>query len=157
MRTNHPSSEYDPEREFRAPTVCAVAGITYRQLDYWARTGLVTPSIAPASGSGTSRLYSFEDLVELRLIRALMDDGRSLQSIRDAVVVYREAVERYGEADALFMISDPAVGWEVVPEAEIDAARLTVVTIISLDWLRSDVEFDALPHRQAGRLRLAAV
>ena len=70
---------------YRGPTACAVAGITYRQLDYWARTGLVTPSIRDASGSGTQRLYSFRDVLVLKLVRRLLDTGISLQNIRTAV------------------------------------------------------------------------
>jgi DNA-binding transcriptional MerR regulator len=70
---------------YRGPTACAVAGITYRQLDYWARTGLVTPSVRDASGSGTQRLYSFRDVLVLKLVRRLLDTGISLQNIRTAV------------------------------------------------------------------------
>jgi DNA-binding transcriptional MerR regulator len=70
---------------YRGPTACAVAGITYRQLDYWARTGLVTPSVRDASGSGTQRLYSFRDILVLKLVRRLLDTGISLQNIRSAV------------------------------------------------------------------------
>ena len=70
---------------YRGPTACAVAGITYRQLDYWARTGLVTPSVRDASGSGTQRLYGFRDVLVLKLVRRLLDTGISLQNIRTAV------------------------------------------------------------------------
>ena len=70
---------------YRGPTACAVAGITYRQLDYWARTGLVVPSVRDASGSGTQRLYSFRDVLVLKLVRRLLDTGISLQNIRTAV------------------------------------------------------------------------
>jgi DNA-binding transcriptional MerR regulator len=70
---------------FRGPTVCKIVGITYRQLDYWARTELVTPSVQAARGSGTQRLYSFDDLVELRVIKRLLDTGVSLQRVREAV------------------------------------------------------------------------
>ena len=70
---------------YRGPTACAVAGITYRQLDYWARTGLVTPSVRDAAGSGSQRLYSFRDVLVLKLVRRLLDTGISLQNIRTAV------------------------------------------------------------------------
>jgi len=69
---------------YRGPTVCAAAGITYRQLDYWARTGLVEPSIRSASGSGTQRLYSFRDVLVLKIVKRLLDTGVSLQQIRTA-------------------------------------------------------------------------
>ncbi|KRV47953.1 MerR family transcriptional regulator [Wenjunlia vitaminophila] len=70
---------------YRGPTACAAAGITYRQLDYWARTGLVEPSVRPAHGSGTQRLYSFRDVVVLKIVKRLLDTGVSLQNIRTAV------------------------------------------------------------------------
>ncbi|MDR1387824.1 MAG: MerR family transcriptional regulator [Propionibacteriaceae bacterium] len=70
---------------FRGPVACKAAGITYRQLDYWARTGLVVPEVRDATGSGTQRLYSFRDLLLLKVIRRLLDAGISLQQIRTAI------------------------------------------------------------------------
>jgi len=80
---------------YRGPTACTVAGITYRQLDYWARTGLVVPSVRPAAGSGSQRLYSFRDILLLKVVKRLLDTGVSLQNIRLAVTHLRDA----GEAD----------------------------------------------------------
>ncbi|MET7641532.1 MerR family transcriptional regulator [Streptomyces sp. NPDC005438] len=74
-----------PEVGYRGPAACSAAGITYRQLDYWARTGLVEPSIRPAYGSGSHRLYSFRDVVVLKIVKRLLDAGVSLQNIRAAV------------------------------------------------------------------------
>ena len=70
---------------FRGPQVCSIVGITYRQLDYWARTGLVAPSVRTATGSGTQRLYSFRDILVLKVVKRLLDTGVSLQQIRTAV------------------------------------------------------------------------
>ncbi|HZZ48293.1 MAG TPA: MerR family transcriptional regulator [Pseudonocardia sp.] len=70
---------------YRGPTACQVVGITYRQLDYWARTGLVVPTIRSASGSGSQRLYSFKDVLVLKVVKRLLDAGVSLQNIRLAV------------------------------------------------------------------------
>jgi DNA-binding transcriptional MerR regulator len=70
---------------YRGPTACQIAGITYRQLDYWARTNLVVPSIRSASGSGSQRLYSFKDILVLKVVKRLLDTGVSLQNIRVAV------------------------------------------------------------------------
>ena len=70
---------------FRGPVACNVAGISYRQLDYWARTGLVTPEIRDAGGSGTQRLYSFRDILMLKVVKRLLDAGISLQQIRTAI------------------------------------------------------------------------
>ncbi len=76
----HPQDE-----GYRGPTACAAAGITYRQLDYWARTGLVEPSVRPAHGSGSQRLYGFRDILVLKVVKRLLDTGISLQQIRAAV------------------------------------------------------------------------
>jgi len=70
---------------YRGPTACAAAGITYRQLDYWARTRLVEPTVRAASGSGSQRLYSFRDILVLKVVKRLLDTGISLQQIRAAV------------------------------------------------------------------------
>ncbi|MFY0408256.1 MerR family transcriptional regulator [Solicola sp. PLA-1-18] len=75
---------------FRGPIACRAAGITYRQLDYWARTGLVEPTVRSATGSGTQRLYGFRDMLLLKIIKRLLDAGVSLQQIRTAVQHLRE-------------------------------------------------------------------
>ncbi|MGC8462881.1 MAG: MerR family transcriptional regulator [Acidimicrobiales bacterium] len=80
----------EAEGGFRGPQVCSIVGITYRQLDYWARTGLLRPSIADAQGSGTQRRYSYSDLVELKVIKRLLDAGLKLQQARQAVTCLRD-------------------------------------------------------------------
>jgi DNA-binding transcriptional MerR regulator len=75
---------------YRGPTACMAAGITYRQLDYWARTKLVEPSVRPASGSGSQRLYGFRDILTLKVVKRLLDTGISLQQIRAAVDYLRD-------------------------------------------------------------------
>ena len=82
--------DLDTTTGYRGPTACRAAGITYRQLDYWARTGLVEPTIRPATGSGTQRLYSFRDILVLKVVKRLLDTGVSLQQIRTAVSHLRE-------------------------------------------------------------------
>ena len=84
-----PGADSD-ELGYRGPTACSAAGITYRQLDYWARTGLVEPSVRAAHGSGSQRLYSFRDILVLKVVKRLLDTGVSLQQIRTAVVHLRE-------------------------------------------------------------------
>ena len=76
---------------FRGPIACSAAGITYRQLDYWARTGLVVPEIRSAGGSGTQRLYSFRDILMLKVVKRLLDAGISLQQIRTASRICRRS------------------------------------------------------------------
>ncbi|MFB9312185.1 MerR family transcriptional regulator [Nocardioides plantarum] len=78
------------DQGYRGPTACSAAGITYRQLDYWARTGLIEPTVRGAKGSGSQRLYSFRDILILKIIKRLLDAGISLQQIRTAVGHLRE-------------------------------------------------------------------
>ena len=77
---------------FRGPQVCAIVGITYRQLDYWARTGLLCPSLAEAKGSGSHRLYSYRDLLELKVIKQLLDAGLGLRQARRAIDCLRSGL-----------------------------------------------------------------
>jgi DNA-binding transcriptional MerR regulator len=80
----------DAEKGYRGPTACHAAGISYRQLDYWARTALVEPSVRAAHGSGSQRLYSFRDILVLKVVKRLLDTGISLQQIRAAVQHLRD-------------------------------------------------------------------
>ena len=73
------------EAGYRGPQACKIVGITYRQLDYWTRTGLVMPSVQEATGSGSQRLYSFNDLLQLKVVKSLTDAGASLQKVRQAI------------------------------------------------------------------------
>jgi len=75
---------------FSGPQVCKIVGITYRQLDYWARTDLVRPSLADARGSGTQRRYSYRDLVRLKVVKSLLDAGVKLQTARKAIAYLRD-------------------------------------------------------------------
>lgn len=95
---------------YRGVTACQAVGISYRQLDYWARTSLVVPSIRDASGSGTQRLYSFRDLVVLKVVKRLLDAGVSLQNIRKAI----ETLRSRGVADlaGITLISDGTTVYE---------------------------------------------
>ncbi len=83
--------ELDDSTGFRGAVAARAAGISYRQLDYWARTGLVEPTIRGAAGSGSQRLYGFRDILVLKLVKRLLDTGISLQQIRIAVNQLREA------------------------------------------------------------------
>ena len=78
------------ETGFSGPQVCSIVGITYRQLDYWARTDLVRPSLADARGSGTQRRYSYRDLVRLKVVKSLLDAGVKLQAARKAIEYLRD-------------------------------------------------------------------
>ncbi len=84
------TTEIVPDDGFRGPQVCSLVGITYRQLDYWARTGLLRPSIADAQGSGSQRRYSYNDVLELKVIKQLLDAGLKLKQARQAVQCLRD-------------------------------------------------------------------
>ena len=102
---------------YRGPTACRAAGITYRQLDYWARTGLVEPTVRSATGSGTHRLYSFRDVLVLKVVKRLLDTGVSLQQIRAAVVHLRErGVEDLAQ---ITLMSDGASVYECTSADEV--------------------------------------
>ena len=142
------------EQGFAAPHVCKMVQITYRQLDYWARTELVTPSIRDASGSGTQRLYSFQDLVTLRVIKNLLDTGVSLQRVRVAVEHLRDMEE---PLTGVTLMSDGDGVYEAhSPEAVVDLLRSGQgVFAIALDRVWSDVE-KAVPKSKARTGRRAA-
>jgi DNA-binding transcriptional MerR regulator len=102
---------------YRGPTACSAAGITYRQLDYWARTGLVEPSVRSATGSGTQRLYGFRDILVLKVVKRLLDSGVSLQQIRVAVSHLRErGVE---DLSRITLMSDGASVYQCTSAEEI--------------------------------------
>jgi DNA-binding transcriptional MerR regulator len=75
---------------FRGPQVCSIVGITYRQLDYWTRTDLIKASVADAKGSGTQRLYSYGDLLEIKVIKSLLDSGFDLKKVRTMIGYLRD-------------------------------------------------------------------
>jgi DNA-binding transcriptional MerR regulator len=127
------------EHGYRVPEVTKIVGISYRQLDYWARTGLVRPSIQDAQGSGTQRLYSFQDLALLRLVKRMLDSGVNLQQIRKAMSTLKE-------------LKEPALGTTLVsdgnriyalesPEAVVDLlARGQGVFAIAVDKVWTELE-----------------
>ncbi len=106
-----------PAVGYRGPVAAGVVGITYRQLDYWARTELVVPSVRPAGGSGTSRLYGFRDILELKIVKRLLDTGVSLQQIRTAV----EHLRMRGTTDLsqVTLMSDGASVYECTSPDEV--------------------------------------
>jgi DNA-binding transcriptional MerR regulator len=95
---------------YRGVTACHAVGISYRQIDYWARTGLVVPTVRDATGSGTQRLYSFRDLVVLKVVKRLLDAGVSLQNIRKAIETLRS--HGVGDLAGITLISDGTTVYE---------------------------------------------
>lgn len=150
------SPDLDSERlGYRGPTVCEIVGITYRQLDYWARTELVVPSVRRTTGRGVQRLYSFDDVVQLRVIKRLLDAGVSLGRVRATI---EELRTRGGSLTDATLVSD-GTGVHAVDDANRMVELLTSgqgVFAIALgpviEGLRAEVaEFPAerLPAEQA--------
>ena len=137
---------------FRGPQVCKIVGITYRQLDYWARTDLIRPSIADARGSGTQRRYSYRDLVELKVIKGLLDAGVSLQSARKAIEYLRDNL---GEDIATASLVINGAGSVLVRTAGelVDLVRRGqgVLSIVALGGVKEELHaaLTDLPHTRA--------
>ena len=102
---------------YRGTIACAAVGISYRQLDYWARTGLVVPSVRGAKGSGTQRLYSFRDVLVLKVVKRLLDTGVSLHNIRVAVELLR--VRGVADLTNITLLSDGSSVYECTSQDEI--------------------------------------
>lgn len=107
------------ELGYHSPQVRKLVGITYRQLDYWARTNLIVPSLQQAAGSGTRRLYSFSDVVQLKVIKRLLDLGMSLQKIRSAVEILRLQLDSDRPLAGVTLLSDGQTIYAAHSEQEI--------------------------------------
>ena len=125
---------------FRGPQVCKIVGITYRQLDYWARTGLLRPSLADAKGSGSQRLYSYSDVVELKVVKQLLDAGIHLQQARKAIECLRAAGEDLKSASLVLGAENTVLAR--TDEAIIDLLKggQGVFNIVPLDGVVDEVE-----------------
>lgn len=143
--------EYDSESGYRGPTACKAAGITYRQLDYWARTGLVEPSVRTASGSGTQRLYGFRDILALKVVKRLLDTGVSLQQIRGAVHVLRE--RGVDDLAGITLMSDGASVYECTSTEEVidllQGGQGVFGIAVGKVWREVEGELSALPGERA--------
>lgn len=85
---------------YRGPQVCRIVGVTYRQLDYWIRTDLIRPSVAVAHGSGTQRRFSFADLLELAIVKALLDAGVELARTRRVI----DEARRHDDLNGVYLL-----------------------------------------------------
>ncbi len=112
-----PASYPGDDVGYRGSVACGAAGITYRQLDYWARTGLVVPSVRDAAGSGSARLYSFRDVLVLKVVKRLLDTGVSLHNIRTAVELLR--ARGVSDLAGITLLSDGATVYECTSQDEI--------------------------------------
>jgi DNA-binding transcriptional MerR regulator len=132
--------EAEPQLGYRGPQVCAIVGITYRQLDYWARTDLLHPSISQARGSGSQRRYSYRDLVQLKVIKRLLDAGVSLQAARRAIECLRSSGEDLAAAN--LVIDDRRSVLARSGEEIVDLLKggQTVLNIVPLGGVLSELD-----------------
>ncbi len=132
---------------FSGRQTAEVVGISYRQLDYWARTDLIRPSLNDASGSGSRRRYSYQDLLELRVIKTLLDAGIKLESVREVFNYLREHVTS-DIASAHLVISGQTV---VLAQGDelIDVVKRGqgVLNVLSLAGVKNDVDAQLIPLR----------
>lgn len=143
---------------FSGTRAAQIVGISYRQLDYWARTDLIRPSLSDASGSGTRRRYSYRDLLELRVIKNLLDAGIRLENVRDVFDYLRQHVDA-DIASAHLVISGASV---VLCQGDelLDVVRRGqgVLNVLPLSVVKGDIdaELTALGHPQPRRHARAA-
>jgi DNA-binding transcriptional MerR regulator len=130
---------------FSGTQAATVVGITYRQLDYWARTDLIRPSLTDAAGSGSRRKYSYKDLLELRVIKTLLDSGIKLESVREVFDYLREHVDA-DIASAHLVINGSSVvlcqGDELI---DVLAKGQGVLNVLSLAGVKHEVDTQLLP------------
>jgi DNA-binding transcriptional MerR regulator len=154
MSSEHQGSSHsdDGGRDagFSGQHAAKVVGISYRQLDYWARTDLIRPSLSDAAGSGSRRRYSYQDLLELRVIKTLLDAGIRLESVREVFAYLREHVST-DIAAAHLVISGQSV---VLAQGDelVDVLRRGqgVLNVLSLAGVKSDVDAQLVPLRVGG-------
>jgi DNA-binding transcriptional MerR regulator len=119
--------------------VCSVVGITYRQLDYWARTGLLHPSITEARGSGSQRRYSYTDLVRLKVIKRLLDAGVSLQAARKAIECLRSAGDDLASANLVIDERGSVLAYSGEEIIDLLRGGQTVLNIVPLGGVVSEL------------------
>jgi DNA-binding transcriptional MerR regulator len=115
-------------------------GITYRQLDYWARTNLLRPSISEARGSGSQRIYSYEDLVHLKVLKRLLDAGISLKSARRAVDYLRSAGGDLGSANLVIDEGRTVLARSGAEIVDLVKGGQGVLNIVAMEPLVSEVD-----------------
>jgi DNA-binding transcriptional MerR regulator len=119
-----------------------IVGITYRQLDYWARTDLIRPSLADAKGSGSRRRYSYRDLIELKMIKTLIDAGQRLDRVRKAFDYLRDigddltALQLVIAGDSVLLVRDSGELLDVVNKYQGQG----VLNLLALDGVVEQVD-----------------
>jgi DNA-binding transcriptional MerR regulator len=129
-----------PPEGYRGPQVCKIVGITYRQLDHWDRTGLKSPSLVQAKGSGTQRCYSYQDVLELRIIKQLLDAGVTLQRARKAIDFLRESGEELASASLVLGAAGSVLVRDDEELLDLLKGGQRVFNIVALSGVKGDVD-----------------
>ncbi len=133
------------EQGYSGTQAAKVVGITYRQLDYWARTNLVTPSLASAKGSGSRRLYSYRDLLELRVIKTLLDAGIRLESVREVFTYLRRHVGTDIAAAHIVISGNTVVLCDGDELVDVLRRGQGVLNVLPLAGVKQDVDAQLVP------------
>lgn len=157
MVGGHERTEQPVSEGFSGTQAAKVVGITYRQLDYWARTDLIRPALTDASGSGSRRRYSYKDLLELRVIKTLLDAGLKLESVRDVFEYMREHVDTDIAAAHLVINGSSVVLAQGSELIDVLAKGQGVLNVLSLAGVKSEVDAQLLPIQAEMLERSAAV
>src|ERR1700678_1944772 len=151
MATDGDPSASAPEVGFRGPQVCKIVGITYRQLDYWARTELLRPSITDARGSGTQRCYSYHNVLDLKVIKRLLDAGVSLRQARRAVECLRDDLGAdLATANLVLAGSDAVLAHTEGEVVDLLRGGQGVLNIVPLSGLLKELDTDILRFARSG-------
>ncbi|MGA2209292.1 MAG: MerR family transcriptional regulator [Acidimicrobiales bacterium] len=129
-----------PQEGYRGPQVCKIVGITYRQLDHWDRTGLMSPSLEQAKGSGTQRLYSYQDVVELRIIKQLLDAGVTLQRARKAIEFLRESGDDLASSSLVLGAAGSVLARDDGELLDLLRGGQRVFNVVALSGVKGDVD-----------------
>ena len=141
---------------FSGKKTAEIVGITYRQLDYWARTDLIRPSLTDASGSGSRRLYAYADLLELRIIKQLLDAGLKLESVRDVFAELRRLVgDDIASANLVIEGSSVALALDDGQLLDLLKQGQGVLNVMSLGQCKSELDARIVSLRESDPVQVA--
>jgi DNA-binding transcriptional MerR regulator len=138
------------EQGFSGTRTAQIVGITYRQLDYWARTNLIRPSLADATGSGSRRRYSYRDLLELKVVKKLLDAGIRLETVRDIFSYLRERVDGDVVTAHLVINGNQVILCEGSELVDVVQRGQGVLNLLSLAGVKQELDRDIVPMHEDG-------
>ncbi len=133
------------EQGFSGTRTAQIVGISYRQLDYWARTNLIRPSLADATGSGSRRRYSYRDLLELKFVKKLLDAGIRLETVREIFTYLRERVDGEVASAHLVISGNQVILCEGSQLVDVVRRGQGVLNLLSLAGVKQELDRDIVP------------